>query len=302
MAGEPGDATERTFKQRLRGLLGRLLGHPRLPLSFTTGLGIVLLLLVFGLAGRLLVDVEDARPLSAAPRLPPSWQHPFGTDDQGRDLLAGLVAGAPLTLWIGFLAGTVGLGIGIVLGLLGGYVGGKPDAVIRTVVDTLLTVPSLLVLVTVASSIREGMTVNTMALVVASLAWLRPTRQIRAQVLSMRERGYVQMARLNGMSTFEIIRIELLPNLVPYLAACFVSAVSGAILAGVGLEALGLGPQNEPTVGMTVYRAFVLNSLVRGMWWWWGPPIVFLILVFVGLFLISAGLDEVANPRLGKVV
>lgn len=281
---------------RLRALLVYLRGNPRL----AAGLGMGLFLLLFALVGSLFVDAESARPLSAVPREAPSREHLFGTDDQGRDLLAAMVVGVPLTLRIGFLAGGVGLGIGIVLGLLAGYLGGKVDALIRGTVDTLLTVPSLLVLVTIASSIREAMSVNIMALVVASLAWVRPTRAIRAQVLSMRERAYVQMAKLNGMSTLDIIWKELFPNLLPYLAACFVNAVSSAVLASIGLAALGLGPQNEPTVGMTIYRAFVFNSLVRGMWWWWGVPIAFLILLFVGLFLISAGLDELANPRLRK--
>ena len=107
-----------------------------------------------------------------------------------------------------------------------------------------------------------------MALVVASLAWMWPTRTIRAQVLSLRERAYVQMAKLNGMSSLEIIWKELFPNLLPYLAANFAGAVSWAVLATIGLEALGLGPQNEPTVGMTIYWAISFSALIRGMWWW----------------------------------
>ena len=136
-----------------------------------------------------------------------------------------------------------------------------------------------------------------MALVVASLAWMWPTRTIRAQVLSLRERAYVQMAKLNGMSSLEIIWKELFPNLLPYLAANFAGAVSGAVLATIGLEALGLGPQNEPTVGMTIYWAISFSALIRGMWWWWAIPIAFLVMLFVGLVLIAAGLDELANPK-----
>ena len=93
-----------------------------------------------------------------------------------------------------------------------------------------------------ATSLRTAVTVDMMALVVASLAWMLPTRTIRSQVLSMRERAYVQVARLSGMRDLEIIARELLPNLLPYLAASFVSAVGAAVLASIGLEALGLGP------------------------------------------------------------
>ena len=100
-------------------------------------------------------------------------------------------------------------------------------------VDTVWTLVTLVVLISIASTIREEISVEIMALVVASLAWMWPTRTIRAQVLSLRERAYVQMAKLNGMSSLEIIWKELFPNLLPYLAASFVSAVGAAVLASV---------------------------------------------------------------------
>ncbi len=164
-------------------------------------------------------------------------------------------------------------------------------------VDTLLTVPALLVLIIIAASIKGVISVTIMGLVIASLAWMNPTRTIRAQVLTLRERGYIDLARLSGMSTFKVIVSEMLPNLLPYLAAGFVGAVSSAVLASIGLEALGLGPQNEPTVGMTIYWALLFNALLRGMWWWWLPPILVVVILFLGLLLLSAGLDEIANPR-----
>ena len=263
----------------------------------TAGLGLMAAILLFCVAGPLFVDTDAAQPLSVTPRLSPSAEYPFGTDDAGRDLLAVMVLGVPLTLRIGLLAGSVGLGVGILLGFGSGYIGGKVDTLIRGTVDTLLTVPSLVVLISIASTIREEISVEIMALVVASLAWMWPTRTIRAQVLSLRERAYVQMAKLNGMSSLEIIWKELFPNLLPYLAANFAGAVSGAVLATIGLEALGLGPQNEPTVGMTIYWAISFSALIRGMWWWWAIPIAFLVMLFVSLILIAAGLDELANPK-----
>ena len=232
----------------------------------------------------------------------PSWEHPFGTDDSGRDLLSVMVVGIPLTMRIGLLAGTVGLGLGIILGFTSGYLGEKYDVIVMGIVDTLLTVPGLVVLVSIASTIREEISVNMMALVIASLSWMWPTRVIRSQVLSMRERAYVQMAKLNGMSTAEIIWKELFPNLLPYLAAQFANAVNWAILSSIGLEALGLGPQNDPTVGMTIYWAITFSALIRGMWWWWFIPIVFIGLIFVGLLMVAFGLDELANPKQRKAV
>ena len=85
---------------------------------------------------------------------------------------------------------------------------------------------------------------------------------------------------------------------IPLAFASFVGAVSGAILSGMALEVLGLGPQNTPTLGMTIYWALLYAAFARGMWWWWGPPVLILVLLFIALFLMSAALDEVANPRL----
>jgi peptide/nickel transport system permease protein len=280
--------------------LGSLLAYCGRNPHFVAGAVMVLALLAIGIVGPLFVDVRNADPLSALPAMPPSRENPLGTDDQGRDLLAVLVRGVPLTLRIGFLAGAVGLGIGIVLGLLAGYRGGVVDAAIRMAVDTSLTVPGLLILITIAASIRGFISVNIMALVIASLAWRFPTRTVRAQVLTLRERAYVQIARLSGMGPLKIIAFEIMPNMLPYLAASFVGAVDAAILASIGLEALGLGPQNEPTVGMTIYWAIHFNALLRGMWWWWLPPILVVSTLFVGLLLLTAGLDEIANPRLRR--
>jgi peptide/nickel transport system permease protein len=266
--------------------------------------GLVLLgaLAAFVGIGHLVVDTTRARPLSVPMLRPPSGQYPLGTDRQGRDLLAVMVAGTPLTLRIGFIAGLIGVGLGSVLGFTSAYYRGKVDVVIRGVVDVGLTVPGLLVLIIIAVSIKEGLTVDQMAVVVASLAWLSPTRAIRAQVLSLRERGYVDVARLNGMSGPEIIVRELVPNLLPYLAATLVNAVSNAILASVFLEVLGLGPIDSPTLGMTLYWVNFNAALINGWWWWWAAPIVVILVVFLGLFFVTVGLDEVANPRLRRAV
>jgi peptide/nickel transport system permease protein len=264
------------------------------------GFAMVLTLILIGLIGPFFIDIRLSDPLSALPAQSPSREYPLGTDDQGRNLLAVIIAGLPATLRIGFLAGAIGLGIGIILGFLAGYLGGAVDTIIRVAVDTLLTVPGLLILITIAATIKTFISVNIMALVIASLAWRHPTRVIRSQVLTMRERAYVQVARRSGMNTSEIMVRELLPNLFPFLAASFVSAVFGAILFSIGLEALGLGPQNQPTLGMTIYWSIRFNALLRGMWWWWFPPIVLLGMLFFGLLLLTIGLDEIANPRLRR--
>ena len=194
------------------------------------------------------------------------------------------------------------MGIGTILGFTSAYYGGTFDAIVRTVVDVGLTVPGLLVLIIVAVSLKAAMTVEMMVLVIAALAWLWPTRTIRSQVLTMRERAYVQVARLSGMSGLRIILFEMVPNLLPYLAASLVAAVSAAILASIGLEALGLGVTEAPTIGMTIFWVIFYGALLQGMWWWFIPPIIVIVILFMGLFAMSAGLDEVSNPRLRKTV
>jgi peptide/nickel transport system permease protein len=280
----------------MRAILRYLHRNP----SLAVGIALLAALALFVAIGHFLVDTEDARPLSAPALRPPSVDYPFGTDRQGRDLFAVMVAGTPLTLRIGFSAGFLGVGLGTVLAFIAAYYRGFVDTVIRGIADIGLTVPGLLVLIIIAVSIKGALTVNQMAIIVASLAWLYPTRTIRAQVLSLRERGYVELARLSGMSGPGIIFFELMPNLLPYLAATLVNAISAAILASIGLEVLGLGPIDSPTLGMTLYWVNFNAAMINGWWWWWTAPTVIILTVFLGLFFLTVGLDEIANPRLRR--
>ena len=227
----------------------------------------------------------------------PSWDHPLGTESSGRDMLAVLLVGAPRSLWIGIIAAGIGMIVGIILGFSAGFLGGWIDAVIRTLSDAFITIPSLAVLIVISAFVSFN-NITYMALMLAIFAWPGPTRLLRSQVLSMRERGYVQMARLSGAGSLNIMFSEMMPNLLPYLAASFTGNVSGAILAATGLEVLGLGPTRIPTLGITIFYSIRAAAILRGMWWWWGVPIVALIVIFTGLFLMTIGLDEIANPRL----
>lgn len=268
--------------------------------TLVVGLVMFMILLLFWLIGPAFIDASKARPLSALPDIRPSREYPLGTDTVGRQLLPVLLMGTQYTLEIGLLAGVAGLLIGTILGFTAGYFGGPLDSFVRSAADVGLTIPGLVVLVVIASLIKERLSPQLLAGIIAITAWMWPTRTIRAQVLSMRERPYVEIARLSGMNDAQIIVKELLPNLLPYLAASFVGAVSGAIMAAVGLEALGLGPQNDPTLGMTIFWCIYYGAILRGMWWWWVPPMAAISYVFIGLFMISLGLDELANPRLRR--
>jgi peptide/nickel transport system permease protein len=274
-------------------VLARRLGDN---LVLAAGLGLLAAVLLLAVAGPCLVSADRARVGAVRPTQPPSAAHWFGTDTQGRDVFTALVLAAPRTLEVGLLAGGVGLAAGVVLGLAAGFSPGRVDTVIRVAADVLTTIPGIAVLVLVATYVR-AMSVELMALVIASLAWVYPTRAIRAQTLSLRERAWIQVARLNGVGELELLLREVLPNLLPYIAASFVTAVAQAILASIGLEALGLGPQNAHTLGMMIYWSQFYGAVLRGMWWWWGPPIALIALIFLGLLLTSTGLDRLLDAR-----
>ncbi len=282
-----------------RSPLLEALGYLRRNPSLAIGLSLILGLLLFSVVGRLLVSIEDASPLSAPPYQAPSAEYPFGTDKVGRDLLAVMIVGTPLTLRVGLLAGVLGVGFASLLAFAGAYYGGILDAVIRLVVDVGLTIPSILILILIAIALR-GVNPTEMSLIVAATAWLWPTRTIRSQVLSLKERAYVDVARMSGMRGREIIVRELMPNLIPFIVANLVNTTASAILATIGMEALGLGPTSHPTLGMTIYWVILHAGVLGGYWWWWVSPVVIIVLIFIALYLTSVGMDELANPRLRR--
>src|SRR2546428_9599928 len=146
------------------------MGYLRRNPSLVVGIVLLLALGLFVVVGHFVVDTSKSRPLSAPAVRAPSAEHPFGTDRQGRDLLATMVAGTPLTLRIGFIAGFLGVGIGSVLGFVSAYYRGTVGTIIRSIVDIGLTVPGLLVLIIIAVSVQKGLTLDQMAIIVASLA------------------------------------------------------------------------------------------------------------------------------------
>ena len=277
----------------------RLLARKRIGGLLLVGLSILLVIVLISVIGPLFVNPHNALVGSVIPRRPPSAQYFLGTDSQGRDMLTLLIYGTPNTLKMGLIAGFIGVGLGLVFGLLAGNFGGIIDAIIRIIADALLTVPAIAILVIIAGNV-DRMTTNVMALVVASLSWMFTTRTIRAQVLTIRERSYVEIARVNGEGPLEILFREIMPNLLPFIVASFVGTVGSAILAVIGLEALGLGALEETTLGNTIYWSQQSAAILRGYWWWWGPPIVIIAMIFLGLFLTSVGFDRLANPKLGR--
>jgi peptide/nickel transport system permease protein len=282
--------------KRLKGFGSYVRRNPALGV----GLGVLLLLVLFTSVGRLFIDVEKGPyPLFTIPNQPPSAKFPFGTDAQGRDLLAVMVIGTGMTLQIGAISGALGLGVGIVLGFVSGYMGGSfIDTIITSFIDVYMSIPSFLILIIVATTFSNvTLGITEMGVIVALVSWAGPARSIRAQVLSMRERPFVMMAKLSGMRGIEIVMKELVPNLLPFLVMSLSQAVYAGIMSSLGLEALGIGNRRNPTLGMTLFYVQYYAAFLIGLWWWILEPIAVIVLVLTSLVLTSFGLDEIANPR-----
>lgn len=228
---------------------------------------------------------------------PPSAEHLLGTDRYGRDVLALLLMGLRFSLSIGLLAGVISTFVGTIIGLIAGFFGGWVDNVLRSATDMILVIPTLPLLITLSAYIK-ALDVPTMALILAVFSWPFSARTIRAQVLSLRERNYVDLARTTGMSNTEIVFQEIMPNLLPYLGVALAASVVGAILAEFGLEVIGLGPGNIATLGLMINWAIGWGSITLGKWILIAAPAGILILIFLSLNFINIGLERAFNPRL----
>lgn len=278
-----------------------LLRYLRRNKGLAIGLIILLALVLFTVSGLLTINPKHAYPLSVATRKPPSLQFPFGTDFFGRNLYAAMVVGMWQTAVIGVIAGGLGTLIGVVLGFISAYFGGWVDTLIRTVCQILTPIPVLLIQVVIAGSLdKRDVTIFTMALIVVMLAWMGPTLVIRAQVLTMKERQFVSVAKLSGVSDLGIIFKEILPNLLPFIAAAFVGQVFSAVFASFYLAVLGLGPLREPLLGNIIWGAQLQGAFFNGWWWWPIAPSLAMVLILGSLALINMGLDELANPRVRR--
>ncbi len=269
--------------------------------SLVIGLLLLLFLIGFTLWGFLTLDLKQAYPLTVKSKQPPSAEFLLGTDFFGRNLHAAMVVGLWQTALIGVLAGAIGTFIGVVLGFTSAYFGGWIDTIIKGICQILTPIPVFLIQVIIAGSIdKRDVTIYTMAFIVVLLAWMGPTLIVRSQVLTMKERQFVSVAKLSGVGDLGIIFGEILPNLLPFIAAAFVTQVFAAVFASFYLAVLGLGPLREPLLGNTIWAAQTQSAFFNGWWWWPFGPAVALVLILGSLALINMGLDELANPRIRR--
>jgi peptide/nickel transport system permease protein len=273
---------EEQLTEGRRGLVWDLLRNR----SFSTGATIFLTMLLVSLVAGFFIPPEMKRAGSFPPRQPPLQDTLLGTTALGQSVAIQLTEAIPNSILVGLIAATVGT-------VLGAWI----DNMLRLLIDVFLSVPSLLFLILISALVRN-VNVVTMALIIGAFAWPSPARQVRAQVLSLKERGFVQLALISGMGGMEIVVRELIPHMAQWLGANFVNAFIAAVLAESGLSILGLGPQRQMTLGMMIYWSLSYSAIFQNLWWWWLTPVVALTVLFLALYLIHIGLDEVSNPRL----
>jgi peptide/nickel transport system permease protein len=226
---------------------------------------------------------------------------PLGTDNFGRDVLTQLVKATGVSLLIGFVAGMIATLIGLGLGLLAGYVGGLMDDGIMFVTNMFTVIPTIVLLILISFSIgQEHRGPVTIAVVIGFTSWVWTTRAVRAQVISLRNRDHVNLAKLSGHSTARIILLSILPFIASYVVMALILQISTGILAEAGLSILGLGPRTTetPTLGLMLNWAFIYQAQILGKWWAYIPVILVIALIAFSLNLMNTGLDQVFNPAL----
>ena len=225
----------------------------------------------------------------------PCSGHPLGTDDVGRDLFARLLYGGRISLFVGIMSTIISVLIGIPLGLIAGYFRGIAETVIMRVADAFMSFPTMvLILVLVAVF---GPSILTVTVVIGVLGWTAIAKLIYGNVLSIREREYIQATKAIGMSTPKILLSEVLPNAIPQVWANISFRVAGAILTESSLSFLGMGVQTpQASWGNIIFAAQNLLVLTARPWVWF-PPGICIILVVVGFNFIGEGVRDALDPK-----
>ena len=260
------------------------------------GLAIVTILVLAVVFIPLFADLDPYTTDRAAGfNKPPSDAHILGTDDVGRDLFARLLYGGRISLFVGITSTIISVLIGIPLGLIAGYFRGTAESIIMRTADAFMSFPSMvLILVLVAVF---GPSILTVTVVIGVLGWTAIAKLIYGNVLSIREREYIQAARAVGVSTKKILFSEVLPNAIPPVWANISFRVAGAILTESSLRFLGMGVQTpQASWGNIIFAAQNLLVLTARPWVWL-PPGICIILVVIGFNFIGEGVRDALDPK-----
>jgi len=293
--GKPGAglAAPRRGRRRLR--------LPRSP-KVLIGLALILVFLVVAIFGSTLAPYDPSRTFSLTESfpLPPSAHHLLGTTQQQQDVLSQLLVGTRSTVLVAFIAGMIATILSVVTGVTAGYLGGASDDVLSMLANFFLVLPALPLLIVIFGFLKtnQGGHDVLIGVVIALTGWAWGARVLRAQTLSLRMRDYVDAARISGERSWRIISFEIMPNLVPIVAASFLFTVLYAVGTYTALAFLGLVNPNHWSWGSELFYAQVAGGVSAGYWWLFIPPGLAVALLGTALALINFGIDEFINPRL----
>lgn len=293
--------------QRMRDFVGRALGRK----DGVVGFAILALFSVLAIAPSLFVGpLETVITASGLPLDPPSLEHLFGTDELGRDMLNVTVHGARISMAIGLMATIITIVIGALVGILSGYVGGVLDNVLMRISDFFLVLPTIVLALILAPIILDIIgpqaelfgiraTLLVIVVVIGLTSWATTARVIRSQVLSLKERMFVDRARVIGASSSRIMRKHILPNVMNLIVAQAVLTFATAVFTETTLAFIGLGDPTAPSWGETLNSAQSTGAPGLGAWWYIAPPAVAVVLVVLSFTLVGNALDDLLNPKSG---
>ncbi|MEA2418069.1 MAG: peptide/nickel transport system permease protein [Thermoleophilaceae bacterium] len=255
-------------------------------------LGLFVLLALFG--STIAPDDPDASSLEVLGGI--SSDHWLGTTEQGSDVFSQLLVGARVSIVVGFAAAAISAVLGAAVGLLGGYFGGWTDRIFDALENWFLVIPTLPLMIVLARLLNPSLTV--LIAVIGLTSWAGTGRIVRAQVLTLRERAFVERARALGASDWYILRTHVMPNTLPLIFANTVLIVAVAILSEAALAFLGLGDPTRISWGSMLENAFSSGAPSAGAWWYVIPPGLCITLLVLSVSILGYLFEEYVNPRL----
>lgn len=243
----------------------------------------------------------DPRAWQTYPRnLAPAWDHLMGTTSLGQDIFWLLTWAIRNSLLLGVIVAFLSTLIGVAIGLMAGFRGGVVDRVLCFMMDATIVIPSLPILILMASLLKGQATLLTISLILVAFNWPFPARQIRAVALSMRDREFVYLAWFSGEGSAAILFKQIFPYLRTWATANFINTVLVGVAVESSLAVIGLSSADQATLGTMVYWALKYQALLSDRWWWIGPPVMSIMLLFVGLFLLASGLEQRSQKARGR--
>jgi len=261
------------------------------------GLIIVLIYILIALLSPWIVPYHPYERNVAQPFAPPSRDHLLGGDDVGHDIFSQLIYGTRTSLFVGFVAAISTTLIGVLIGTLAGYFKSL-DPILMTITDIVLVLPSIPLMLVLAMYL--GPSIWNIIAVIAITNWTGVARIVRSQILTLKERAYVDSARAIGAGDAHIIIHHIFPNTLPLILATTILRIVNAILSEAGLSFLGLGDPLHISWGMILHYAQSCGGFSRGAWWWIVPPGFMIGLLASSFTLIGYSLEEVFTPTLRR--